>query len=108
MRRSRNTVLLPIKACRIARQTGYMIGHQGKTALKICSAAAVVATAWICGGMTLHSYVMESANEQERQLATDLKWDNTKLPLHSLDKSDPNNKKWSMQQQQQQQQQKKN
>ena len=85
-----------------------MIGKQGKTAIKICSAAAVVATAWICGGMTLHSYVMESANEQERQLATDLKWDNTKLPLHSLDKSDPNNKKWSMQQQQQQQQQKKN
>ena len=94
------------KQSKMKGRRSYMIGKQGKTAIKICSAAAVVATAWICGGMTLHSYVMESANEQERQLATDLKWDNTKLPLHSLDKSDPNNKKWSMQQQQQQQQQK--
>jgi hypothetical protein len=99
-----NTVLLFFFFFKEKKLSPQDMSH-GKTALKICSAAAVVATAWICGGMTLHSYVMESANEQERQLATDLKWDNTKLPLHSLDKSDPNNKKWSMQQQQQQQQQ---
>jgi hypothetical protein len=78
-----------------------MVGRQGKTALKIVSAAAVVATAWMTGGFMFHSMVMENANEKEREFATSIKWDNKKVPLHAFNPDHPNNKNWKKQRQHQ-------
>ena len=72
-----------------------MLGRQGKTALKICGAASVVATAWIFAGLSLNDYVMDKANEKERELARQVNWNNKELPLHAFDLNDPNNKKWA-------------
>ena len=78
------------------------IGLQGRTAIKIVSAATVVATAWMTGGMMFHNIVMEAANEKERELAETVQWDQKKVPLYAFDTKHPNNKKWAQEQQEEQ------
>jgi len=75
----------------------YMNRHS-KTAIKICGAAAVVATAWISAGFMFHDQVMEAANEKERELAAEVHWDTKKNPLYVV--KHPNNKTWAAKQKQ--------
>ena len=77
----------------------YMNRHS-KTAIKICGAAAVVATAWISAGFMFHDQVMEAANEKERELAAEVHWDTKKNPLYAFDVKHPNNKTWAAKQKQ--------
>jgi hypothetical protein len=72
-----------------------MIGRHGKTALKICGTAAVVATAWIYGGLQIHNWTMDAANQKERELAADVHWDTKNNPLYAFDTKHANNKDWT-------------
>ena len=87
MKKSEYTVCYCIKIIKkslvsLSQSRQYMNRHS-KTAIKICGAAAVVATAWISAGFMFHDQVMEAANEKERELAAEVHWDTKKNPFES-------------------------